>query len=151
MATLLSTQVKNKVPVPSANSASEVIHLVGDYTLTGAEATGDELEMVILPAGYVVVDVIVDTADLGATVTGDVGLMSGTPGDTAVRTCGAQFMAAKALGTAAIYRMDVTGAGRIAPTTADRGIGFALSTVTTPTAAAVVRMTVLARPQSEGV
>ena len=151
MATLLSIQVKNKLPVPSANAATDIIPIVGDYTLTGTEASGDELEMCPLPAGYVVTDIIVDTEDLGATVTADAGLMSGTVGDTATRTCGAQFMAAKALGTAAIYRMDVTGGGRVAPTTADRGIGLALTTVTTPTAGAKVRMTVMARPQSEGV
>ncbi len=151
MATLLSKQVTNKVPVPSASSGSELIHIVGDYTLLGTEATGDELEMCILPAGYVPVDIIVDTADLGTTVTADVGIMSGTPGSTATRTCGAEFMAAKALGTAAIYRMDVSGGGRVAPTTADRGIGFALSSVSVPTAGNKVRMTLIARPQSEGV
>jgi hypothetical protein len=151
MATLLSKQITDKVPVPSANAATDVIPLVGDYTLTAAAATGDELEMVVLPAGYVVVDVIVDTEDCGTAVTADVGIMSGTPGTTGTRTCGAEFMSAKALGTAGIYRMDVSGGGRVAPTTADRGIGFALTTVTTPTAGAKIRMTVLARPQSEGV
>lgn len=151
MATLLSKQITNKVPVPSANGATGIIFLLGDYTLTGSEASGDELEMVVLPAGYVPIDIIVDTQDLGTTVTADVGIMSGTPGTTSTRTCGAEFMAAKALGTTGIYRMDVAGGGRVAPTTANRGIGFALTTINTPTAAAVVRMTVMARPQSESV
>lgn len=151
MATLLSKQVTNKVPVPSADGGSDLIFVLGDYTLLGTEATGDELEMCVLPAGYVPVDIIVDTEDCGATVTADVGIMSGTVGSTATRTCSAVFMAAKALGTAGIYRMDVSGGGRIAPTTADRGIGFALTTVTTPTAGAKIRMTLVCRPQSEGV
>ena len=151
MATLLSAQVASKAPVPSANGATGVIFVVGDYTLLGTEATNDELEMCALPAGYVPIDIIVDTEDLGTAVTADVGIMSGTYGSTGTRTCSAVFGSAKALGTAGIYRMDVSGGGRIAPTTADRGIGFALTTVTTPTAGAKVRMTVLARPQSEGV
>lgn len=152
MATFRSFQAANLAlyPTPSAANATDVIPIVGDYTLLGTEATGDELEMCVLPAGYVPVDVIVDTEDLGTAVTADVGIMSGTPGSTATRTCSAVFMAAKALGTAGVYRMDVSGGGRIAPTTADRGIGFALTTVTTPTAGAKVRMTVLARPQAEG-
>ena len=47
--------------------------------------------------------------------------------------------------------MDVAGGGRIAPTTADRGIGFAFTTISGPTAGAKVRMTLVCRPQSEGV
>ena len=151
MATLLSKQITNKVPFPSADGATGLIFCFGDYTLLGTEATGDELEMCVLPAGYVPVDIIVDTEDLGTAVTADAGIMSGTVGSTATRTCGAEFMAAKALDTTGIYRMDVAGGGRVAPTTGDRGIGFALTTVTTPTAGAKVRMTVVMRPQSESV
>jgi hypothetical protein len=67
------------------------------------------IEMVPLPAGFCIVDVIVDTADLGTTVTADVGLLSGDYDATGARTCGATIMTGKALGTTGIYRADVAG------------------------------------------
>lgn len=151
MATKQSVQVAAKDPLASSNG-SEPITLVGDYTLLATESAADVIEMVGLPAGYVPVDVIIDTEDLGATITGEVGILTGTFGDTVnARTCGAQFIAASALGTAGIKRMDVAGGGRIAPTTADRGLGISLTAFTTPTAGAKVRMTVTARPQIDSV
>jgi hypothetical protein len=150
MALHKSTQVANGLPIPNADGAMDIIPIVGDFTLPAAGfATSDVLEAVPLPAGYVPVDVIVDSEDLGATITADVGILSGNYGESGARTCGAQFMAAKALGTAGIYRMDVAGGGRIAPTTNDRGVGINFSTVTTPTAGAKVRVTLLARPAVE--
>jgi hypothetical protein len=104
-----------------------------------------------LPAGYVPVDLIVDNAACGTTVTSDFGLLSGAYDSTGARTCGAQFAAAQALQTAGIKRMAAAGGGRVAPTTADRGWGFVASTVSTPTVGAAIRATLLVRPQSEGV
>lgn len=151
MALLKSKQVTNKLPVMTGDRASETIVVFGDYTLTGSEATSDVVEMVPLPAGYVPVDVIVDTEDLGTTVTANVGLLSGDFDATGSRTCGATIMSAKALGTAGIYRADVQGFAWTAPASNTRGIGFALSSVSTPTAGAKVRMTLMARPAIEGV
>lgn len=160
MALFKSIQIVKKLPIPSSDSATEVIAIVGDYTLAGTEASADVIEMCPLPAGYCIVDVIVDTEDLGTTVTADVGLVSGDYDATGVRTCGATIMTGKALGTTGIYRADVAGFSRTAPLSesagtagkaGDRGIGFALTTVSTPTAGNKVRMTVLARPQIEGV
>ena len=134
--------------------------IFGDYTLAGTEASSDVIEMVPLPAGFCIVDVIVDTADLGTTVTADVGLLSGDYDATGARTCGATIMTGKALGTTGIYRADVAGFSRTAPLSESagttgapghRGVGFALTTVSAPTAGAKVRMTLLARPSSNGV
>lgn len=151
MALKQSKQAKSFDPVPSAAGATDLVPIFADYTLDGTEATNDEIEMAPLPAGYVPVDVIVDSQDCGTTVTASVGLMSAAYREnTASSTCGAEFMAAKALGTAAIYRMDVVGGGRIAPTTGDRAFGIALTSVDTPTAGAKIRLTAMCRPAIGG-
>ena len=157
MATLQSTQVARKDVVPSADSATEVIAIIGDYVVPATAAEDDIIEMCALPAGYVVVDLILDSPIIDEhetpTVTIDVGILSGTYGSTAVRTIGAQFIAASTVGgTGGVARMSVAGAGRIAPTTADRGIGITFSAAfATLDAGGTVRLTVYARPQSESV
>lgn len=156
MALFKATQVRNSVPVPSANSATEVIAIVGDFTIPTGFASGDIVELGPIPAGYVPVDLIVDNAACGTTVTSDFGILSGNYGDgthgaSTTRTCGAQLAAAQALQTAGIKRSAAAGAGRIAPTTNDRSFGFVASTVSAPTVGAVLRATLLVRPQSEGV
>lgn len=151
MALFKATQVTNKVPVPSADGATAVIAIVGDFTIPTGFATNDVVEMGPLPAGYVPVDLIVDNASCGTTVTSDFGILSGAYNSTGTRTCSAVFATAQALQTAGIKRMAAAGGGRIAPTTADRGWGFTSTTVSTPTVGAVLRATLLVRPQSEGV
>jgi hypothetical protein len=156
MALFKATQVRNKVPVPSGAGATDIISVNGDFTIPTGFAANDVVEMGGLPAGYVPVDLIVDNASLGGTVTADFGLLtgafdSGTHGGATTRTCGAQFAAAQAMATAGIKRAAAAGAGRIAPATEDRGFGFVASAVTGPTVGAVVRFTLLCRPQSEGV
>jgi hypothetical protein len=153
MALLKSTQVTRSQPVPNADRAIELIPIFADYTLTGSEASADVLEMLPLPPGCAVVDVILDTDDLaGTTFTANVGLLTGEYGAGGARTCGAEFMSAKALGAAAaIFRADVAGYTRIAPSGTTRSIGLALTTVTGPTAGAKVRLTALVRPAVEAV
>lgn len=151
MALFKATQVVNKVPVPSAAGATEVVPIVGDFTIPTGFASNDVVEMGAIPAGYVPVDLIVDNASCGTTVTSDFGILTGDYNATGARTCGAQFAAAQALQTAGIKRMAAAGGGRVAPTTNDRGWGFVASTVATPTVGAVLRATLLVRPQSEGV
>lgn len=151
MALFKSIQVTNKLPVPSANAATDLIPVVGDFLIPAGFASGDVVEMGAIPAGYVPVDLIVDNAAGGTTVTSDFGILTGAYDSTGARTCGAQFAAAQALQTAGIKRMAAAGGGRVAPTTADRGWGFVASTVSTPTVGAAVRATLIVRPQSEGV
>jgi len=151
MALFKATQVVNKQQVMTADRASDVIVIFGDFTIPAGIASNDVVEMVPLPAGYVPVDVTVDNAALGTTMTCDVGLLSGDFDSTGARTCGAQFMAAQAGQTAGIKKLAVAGGTRIAPTANTRGIGFAFTTVATPTAGAVVRLTLQCRPAVEGV
>ena len=62
-AVLQSRQVKNNNAPLTADGAEPVI-LTGTLTLTAALVVNDLLEMVILPAGYVPVDVTVASEDL---------------------------------------------------------------------------------------
>jgi hypothetical protein len=151
-----AAQVRNNVPVPSAGNATDIIAVVGDWTVPTGFAATNVVELGAIPAGYVPVDLIVDHAALGATVTADFGILTGNYGDgtqgvATTRTVGAQFAAAQAMGTAGIKRAAAVGSGRIAPTTNDRSFGFVATAVTTPTVGAVLRATLLCRPQSEGV
>ena len=157
MALHKATQVVNALPVPNADRAIEMIPIFGDFTVPASGfASGDVVEMLPLPPGMVPVDVIADTEDLGGTMTFDVGILTGEYGKALdgsgnARACGAQFIAAGAFGTAGIQRMAVSGGGRVAPSDTTRGIGLACTTVTTPTAGAKVRLTVICRPAIEGV
>lgn len=151
MALLKALQVRNGLPIPSANGATEIIRSVGDYTIKTGDAAGDVVEMCPLPAGYVVVDHVVDNQALAATSVGNIGILSGNYNETGARTCGAQFNSAANFATAGIKRPDVAGFARIAPTTNDRSVGFVLTSLTTPTVGATVRMTLFLRAQSEGV
>ena len=150
MALFKATQVVNKLPVMTGDRASDVIAIFGDFAIPTGFATNDVVEMVPLPAGYVPVDLTVDNAALGTTMTFDAGFLSGDFDATGARTCGAQFMTAQAGQTAGIKRMAVAGGSRQAPAANTRGIGFAFTSVSTPTVGAVVRMTLLCRPQIEG-
>jgi len=150
MAIFQSAQVRANLPLPSANSATEVIACVGDFTIPATGLlTGDILEMGGLPAGYVVVDALVDHSILGSAFTAGLGLLTGDYRGAPNRTCGTEFIAAATFQAAAVKRL--TAGGRIAPTTNDRGIGLVISSTLTPTPGGTVRVTVLLRPQSEGV
>lgn len=151
MALLKAIQLVNKVPMPSANAATDIVPIVGDYTIKTGDAAGDVVEMCALPAGYVPVDTVVDNESLATTSVGNVGIMTGNYGDTGARTVAATFNSAANFATAGVKRMDVAGSGRVAPTTNDRSVGIVLTSLTTPVVGAKVRMTLFVRPQSEGV
>lgn len=153
MAIQQSTQAKAKAPVPSGDSATGLIAIFGDVTqVASGMATGDIFEVCPLPAGYVIVDVLFDHANLGTAYTAAVGIMSGNWLATGARTCDATLIAAATCQAVGLKNMNVGAATRIAPTTNDRSIGVVISgTLTSPVDAAVFRVTVLCRPQIEGV
>lgn len=171
MALYQATQCKYPGPIQAllnADGANDVVAIVGDFTLPAGLVSGDIVEMVGIPAGYVPVDVIAASEGLGTTMTADVGILSGNYGallgldGSSARTCGAEFMTGKAFQTAGIYRMDVYGGAQIAPTlgdmsttpvptTGDRGVGVKFTTVSAPTTGKKMRVTLLARPRIEGV
>lgn len=151
MALFRATQCSRLTPYPSADGARDLVPIIGDFTVPAGFAAGDVVEMGALPPGYVPVDLIADNQALGVTVTADFGILSGNYLDSGARTCGAQFAAAQALQTAGIKRLSAAGGARLAPSTAERSWGFVASAVATPTVGAVIRATLLVRPQSEGV
>lgn len=152
MAALKSVQVTNKQTIPSANGGTDVVPIVGDYTIKTGDAAGDVIELCPLPAGYVPVDAMLDNEALAATSVGNLGIMAGAYLDSGARAVSGQlFNSAANLATAGVKRMDVSGSGRIAPTTGDRSIGLVLTSLTTPVVGAKLRLTLFVRPQAEGV
>lgn len=158
MALRQATQVVNRVPVPSANAATDVIPIVGDFTVPAGLALNDVVEMVPLPAGYVPVDYVLACEDTDSNGTPlialDIGVLSGVYGvkDDA-RTCGSEGAAADQVARAGgVTRMTKKDLALLAPSTSDRGFGVKVqAAAATLTAGAKWRMTLYCRPQSEGV
>lgn len=152
MAMLKGSQATNASTntTPSPRGSADVIAVSGDYTLTGNEASGDIIEMIPWPENTVPVDVTADVEDCGTTATSDLGVMSGVWGAAGTRTMGAEFMTGKAFGTAGVYRSDVVGFSRLAPSTSVRSIGIKMTSVNTPTAGAKIRVTGLFRAMVNG-
>lgn len=145
------------LPIKSADSAGDVICQDFFYDITAAQLlTGDIIDMGILPAYHTVTDMILISSDIdtgSAAVTLDVGLMSGTPGDsTNTRTCGAEFFAASVSGQAgAIDRMSLPGGFKVLATQADRSIGVKILLQPATAAAGRIRLRVLMHPSDPNV
>ncbi len=95
---------------------------------------GDIIDLGPLPANYTVMDMTIDSDDLDSnaspTLAFDVGIMSGTVGDTAsARTCGAEFFSGETVARAGgVARTSLKTAFRVVPTGADRSIGLKITT-----------------------
>lgn len=89
MAIFQSSAAKGQAATPSAYQAGIVTTAIFEYTFTADYATAtDVIELGLLPADTQVVGATVIGAGLGAT-TADIGIMTGTPGDTVgTRTVG---------------------------------------------------------------
>lgn len=159
MANLKSVQATNaaRFPTPNAGNATDLVPSFGDYVTLAGFAAGDIVEMAPLPPGHVPVDVILDIEDTDSngapTITVDVGIMSGAWGDSGARTMGAEFIAASTVAQAGgIARMSVVNGGKVAPSTTTRSIGLkVVGAIATLVVGAKLRVTVLSRPQVEGV
>lgn len=155
MAFYQATQVVNKDPVPSADGATDLITVVGDFTTVAGMVTGEIIEMCALPAGYVPVDLSVAyDASAAAAWTADAGVLSGAYGSTATRTMGTEAMAANSTGqgAAGLVRAVKPNIVQLAPTDADRGIGLKIvGTLTTLVVGTNIRMNLLCRPARNSV
>lgn len=103
------------------------------YTLAGTEVATDVIELWKLPLGARVHAIRLDNTDFGLTVTADLG-------DAASAT---RYAAAYALGTAGVldYGLDLAAQGQVSvliDAENKRVIKLTLTTVTTPTAGAVI-------------
>ena len=130
MAALIQTDwAIGKLAMPQANDASLVgVRLVKSLSVA-ENVTGNIIEMGILPAYTQILDAMLDADSLAASaMTMDVGIMSGTAGDTdagGVRTMDAVIFSASTIGVAGgIARATLKTMCRIVPTAADRGIGL---------------------------
>lgn len=157
MAFYQSKQIVNNEPLMSSCGADDTVVLVGDFTTVAGMVTGEIIEMVGLPAGYVPVDVVaVFGASAGTAFTTDCGVLSGDFGATtgAARTQGSEAFAASTAGqgAAGIARAAKANIFQLEPTENDRGIGLKIvGTLTSLVVGTNIRLNVLARPQRNGV
>ena len=155
-----SKQIKEGGPIVTPQSAHDLVSVRGEFSLAAALVINDLIEMVVLPAGCVPVDYILDSDDLdtgGPTITLDVDLLAGTVGDTTLanRTiAGAKIFAAStvAQASAGSVRPTLATAFRIAPDmTVDRSIGILVKAApTTGATSGKIGLTVLYRPAING-
>lgn len=157
MAFFQSVQAANRLPIPSANTATDLVPIVATFVIPAGLANGDIIEMGPLQAGYVPVDFIAafPDADTGTGITFDAGMLSGNWLDAAgARTIGSEFVAGDTTAQASgISRMNKAAGAQIAPTTNDRSWGLKMSHAvgTALTAGGTITATLLVRPKIEGV
>lgn len=129
MALFKSKQIAAGRPAPSALNGSAAVVVVGEFLTVAGLTAADVIEMVAFPAGTVPVNVTVVTEDLdtGATpaITFDVGLLSGSFGDTGTRTCGAEFLSDSNIGQAGgMAQANVAAGLLLGHSTSDRSLGI---------------------------
>lgn len=119
----------------SADCAGDLVRNVYELDMSLAPFKGvtfllnDIIDIGPLPANHIVTDMIIDSDDMDTNGTPllalDVGILSGTPGDTvSVRTMSNEFFAADVAARTGVISRMTKGAGfRVAPTQADRSIG----------------------------
>lgn len=149
MAIRASKFVSGTYPSVTAGAAGDTI--VNDYFIdvTAAQVVlNDILDLGVLPAYHTVSDAVLVTDDLDTngtpTIALDVGIMSGTPNDTAsARTCGSEMFAADTIArTGGVSRMSKKDGFIIKATEADRSIGVKFQAAAATAAAGRVRVRV---------
>lgn len=150
MTTRLSRFATGELATITSESAGDLIVNQFFYDLPAAQnIAGDIIDIGILPAYHTVDSVALICDDLDSngtpTITLDVGLMSGTPGDkTSVRTCGAEFYAASTVAQtgSTIAAMTLTSGRTVLPTELDRSIGVKIVAGSATPAAGRIRLAV---------
>jgi hypothetical protein len=128
-------QILHRVPALSADRAGGGYTIVGDHiTVAGQMALNNVIELCALPAGMIVSRFTLVAEDLDSnvspTITLDAGILDGQYladlNDVgALRTCGAQFLAASTVGQAGGVAVSAVAAGHLlAPSFSDRSIGL---------------------------
>jgi hypothetical protein len=147
MATIVSKFAAGTLPTLGSGCAGVVISQDYFVDLTAAQIEANQvIDMGLLPAGYTVTDVVLapDDLDSASAITLDVGLLSGTPGDTANRTCGAEiFSGSTAAQTGAVARPTLKSAFNIKPSNEDRSIGVKIAVDAGTAVAGRIRLRVL--------
>lgn len=142
----------------TGDCAGDVV--VNDYFIdvTAAQIEADNIfDLGILPAYHTVVDAILIPGDLDTNaspaLTLDVGIMSGTPGDTdSERTCGAELFSASTAGQGGTpTRASAATAFKIKSSGSDRSIGVKVVTDAATAAAGRIRLRVLMAPSDQNI
>lgn len=139
MAIIASKFVQRIQPTVTGDQAGNVVVQELFCDVTAAQlVNGNIIDLGILPAYNTVVDAILvpDDLDTATGMTLDVGIMSGTPGDTeTVRTSGAELFAASTAAQAGTAtRMSEATGFTIKPVEFDRSIGVKVVAAGTPQA-----------------
>lgn len=137
MALRKSKQVAQRAPAQSPLEAGGTFAIVTEHVIVVAEfLLNDVIEMGALPAGCVVVSpptLTLDDLDTGATLTLDVGLLTGqylSPLDDAgaARVCGQEFLVGSTLGQAGGTVTSAVAAGmKLVPVNYDRSFGIKIA------------------------
>lgn len=152
-----STQAANRMPIPSANTATDLVPVVATFVVPAGLAVNDVIEMGPLQAGYVPSDLIVAFPDLDSngtpTIKFDAGMLSGNWLDTGARTCGNEFFLADTNAqNSGLARLNKAAGHQIAPTVNDRSWGLKVNTAAaTLTPGSTITATLYVRPKIEGV
>lgn len=132
MALFKSKQIGAGRQAPSPTEAVCAISVVGEVLTVAGMTANDVIEMVAFPAGTVPVDVTVVCEDLDTgtpAITLDVGVLSGSYGDTGTRTCGAEFLSASTIGQAGgMARANVPAGFLLGYSASDRSLGVKIGT-----------------------
>ena len=162
MALRKSKQAANRVPALSADGAADTLPLVFEHVVVTTEfALNDVIEMGALPAGMILLAppvLVTEDLDTGATLTLDVGLMTGDylaalDGSGAARTCGAEFFAGTTIGqTGGLVTSAVAAGMRLTPSLVDRSIGVKIASAAAGNVAgAKIRLHVLVAAAPVGI
>lgn len=153
-----SNVIVAQTPPLTAGGAKDLLAAQATFTLSGALALNNVIEMIVLPAGHKLVDVILESTDLDTggspAITLSVGTMAGTPYDAtfASRTVTPNVIAASTIGqTGGVARAAVAGFTNIAPQDTDRSIGVLVAAgPATGAVAGSITLTAIYRPQVNG-
>lgn len=125
MAIQQSDWATGKKQAPVSREANGVVVERFTFTVDKNVASGDIIELAVLPAYHFPVDAVLVSGAMGGTVTADVGIMSGTVGDPDItRTCGDELYDGTSVASAAVTRPTIADAFTIQPANQDRSIGF---------------------------
>lgn len=145
MANSQSKQAAARAAALTLLSAAALVPVTAEYTTKTGDVINDIVEMGAIPAGCVVVDLVIDNGALGASATLDAGVLSGTYGDAvAGRTMGNEFIAAGAAATAGVLRRNKN-INALAVDATDKSWGIKFLGAN-PAAGQVIRATLMVRP-----
>lgn len=146
MASLASKFSQNILPTVTADCAGDVVVNDYFYDITALQIDAAVIiDIGVLPAYHTVSDMILIADDLdtgSAAITLDVGIMSGTPGDTtSARTCGAEFFSGSVGAQAGVIaRPTLASAFKVLATETDRSIGVKIVVDAATAAAGRIRL-----------